>query len=72
MSTEAFTRNSAINLINDSIDNFMFSHACYCSSNMESLTEEDKEIYEQMHEVITILHEDFHNIDYHKLFEEQK
>lgn len=58
MPAESLTRSGAINLINDSIDNFMFSHACYCTSNMESLTEEDKELYEQMHEVITILHED--------------
>jgi len=58
MPAESLTRSGAINLINDSIDNFMFSYACYCTSNMESLTEEDKELYEQMHEVITILHED--------------
>ena len=58
MKAESLTRSRAIYLINDSIDSFTFSHACYCTSNMESLTEEDKELYEQMHEVITILHED--------------
>ena len=47
MKAESLTRSRAIYLINDSIDNFMFSHACYCTSNMESLTEEDKELYEQ-------------------------
>ena len=58
MKAESLTRSRAIYLINDSIDSFTFSHACYCTSNMESLTEEDKELYEQMHDVISILHED--------------
>ncbi|MBQ8680454.1 MAG: hypothetical protein IJ530_11935 [Treponema sp.] len=58
MASESLIRSSAINLINDSIDTFMFSHACYCTSNMESLSEEDKELYDQMHEVISILNED--------------
>ena len=58
MAAESLTRSSAINLINGSIDSFMFSHACYCTSNMESLTEEDKELYDQMHEVISILNDD--------------
>ena len=58
MKAESLTRSRAIYLINDSIDSFMFSHACYCTSNMESLTEEDKELYEQMHDVISILNDD--------------
>ena len=58
MKAESLTRRRGIYLINDSIDNFMFSHACYCTSNMESLTEEDKELYEQMHDVISILNDD--------------
>ena len=60
---ESLTRDRAINLINSSIDSFTFSYACYCSSNMESLTEEDKELYEQMYEVISILRgdEDYKN-----------
>ena len=55
MAAESLTRSSAINLINGSIDSFMFSHACYCTSNMESLSEDDLELYDQMHEVISIL-----------------
>ena len=58
MKAESLTRSRAIYLINDSIDSFAFSHACYCTSNMESLTEEDKELYEQMHDVISILNDD--------------
>ena len=58
MPAESLTRSGAINLINDSIDNFMFSHACYCTSNMESLSEDDLELYDQMHEVISILNDD--------------
>ena len=58
MKAESLTRRRAIYLINDSIDSFTFSHACYCTSNMESLTEEDKELYEQMHDVISILNDD--------------
>ena len=58
MKAESLTRSRAIYLINDSIDSFMFSHACYCTSTMESLTEEDKELYEQMHDVISILNDD--------------
>ena len=54
MKAESLTRSRAIYLINDSIDSFAFSHACYCTSNMESLTEEDKELYEQMHDVISM------------------
>ena len=45
MAAESLTRSSAINLINGSIDSFMFSHACYCTSNMESLSEDDIELY---------------------------
>ena len=58
MAAESLTRSSAINLINGSIDSFMFSHACYCTSNMESLSEDDLELYDQMHEVISILNDD--------------
>ena len=58
MAAESLTRSSAINLINGSIDSFMFSHACYCTSNMESLSEDDIELYDQMHEVISILNDD--------------
>ena len=58
MAAESITRSSAINLINGSIDSFMFSHACYCTSNMESLSEDDIELYDQMHEVISILNDD--------------
>ena len=58
MAAESLTRSSAINLINGSIDSFMFSHACYCTSNMESLSEDDIELYDQMHEVIFILNDD--------------
>ena len=58
MKAESLTRRRGIYLINDSIDSFAFSHACYCTSNMESLTEEDKELYEQMHDVISILNDD--------------
>ena len=58
MAAESLARSSAINLINGSIDSFMFSHACYCTSNMESLSEDDIELYDQMHEVISILNDD--------------
>ena len=58
MAAESLTRSRAINLINGSIDSFMFSHACYCTSNMESLSEDDIELYDQMHEVISILNDD--------------
>lgn len=58
MAAESLTRSSAINLINGSIDSFMISHACYCTSNMESLSEDDLELYDQMHEVISILNDD--------------
>lgn len=58
MAAESLTRSSAINLINGSIDSFMFSHACYCTSNMESLSEDDIELYDQMHVVISILNDD--------------
>ena len=58
MKAESLTRRRGIYFINDSIDSFMFSHACYCTSNMESLTAGDKELYEQMHDVISILNDD--------------
>ena len=56
--TAIITRNRAIELINNSIDNFATFYDCYCYRNEAHLSQEQKELYEQMNEVMYIVRKD--------------
>lgn len=56
--TTTITRDRAITLINDSIENFATYYDSYCCDNPDSITDEDKELYEEMSQVTNILRND--------------
>lgn len=56
--TTTITRERAITLINDSIENFATYFDSYCCDNPDSITDEDKELYEEMSQVTNILRND--------------
>ncbi|MBQ8678990.1 MAG: hypothetical protein IJ530_04420 [Treponema sp.] len=58
MEAESLTRDRAINLINDAISRFTILYDGYCNNNWKHLTDEEREFYDQMYEVISILRDD--------------
>lgn len=56
--TTTITRDSAITLINDSIENFATYFDSYCCDNRDSLSDEDRQLYHEMSEVTGILRND--------------
>lgn len=52
------TRDKAITLINDSIENFATYFDSYCCDNRDSLSDEERELYQEMSEVTGILRND--------------
>lgn len=56
--TTTITRDRAITLINDSIENFATYFDSYCCDNRDSLSDEDRELYQEMSEVTGILRND--------------
>lgn len=56
--TTTITRDRAITLINDSIENFATYYDSYCCDNRDSLSDEERELYQEMSEVTGILRND--------------
>ena len=56
--TTTITRDRAITLINDSIENFATYYDSYCCDNRDSLSDEERELYQEMSEVTYILRND--------------
>lgn len=56
--TTTITRDKAITLINDSIENFATYFDSYCCDNRDSLSDEERELYQEMSEVTGILRND--------------
>lgn len=56
--TTTITRDRAITLINDSIENFATYFDSYCCDNRDSLSDEDRQLYHEMSEVTGILRND--------------
>lgn len=56
--TTTITRDRAITLINDSIENFTTYYDSYCCDNRDSLSDEERELYQEMSEVTGILRND--------------
>ena len=59
--TTTITRDRAITLINDSIENFATYYDSYCCDNRDSLSDEERKLYQEMSEVTYILRND---VDY--------
>ena len=56
--TTTITRDRAITLINDSIENFATYFDSYCCDNRDSISDEERELYQEMSEVTYILRND--------------
>ena len=56
--TTTITRDRAITLINDSIENFATYYDSYCCDNRDSISDEERELYQEMSEVTGILRND--------------
>ena len=56
--TTTITRDRAITLINDPIENFATYYDSYCCDNRDSLSDEERELYQEMSEVTGILRND--------------